>query len=129
MNGPIGVVAVGADKKTLAVTDYNNHRVQIVTTEGVFIRQIGNGLSGAGPNQFNFPNAICVMCDGATLVVADYANHRLQILNVDGTFLKQIGNGQGAGLTQFNSPMGVCVSWSTLLVATDGGNNRLQVLQ
>lgn len=81
----------------------SNHRIQVFTEAGDFVRKWGT--FGSAPGQFF--NPIGVTLDlSQNLYVADQGNQRIQEFTGDGTFLKQWGSG-------FN-PTGV---------ATDSANN------
>mmetsp|Transcript_53461 Transcript_53461/g.125733 ORF Transcript_53461/g.125733 Transcript_53461/m.125733 type:complete len:132 (-) Transcript_53461:11-406(-) len=60
--------AGGRQPLNLVVCDSHNHRLQIVTTEGRFVRTIGS--RGRGNLQFTYPSGVAVLEDG-NLVVCD----------------------------------------------------------
>jgi tripartite motif-containing protein 2/3 len=61
------------------VADYGNHRVQVFTKEGEFVRKFGG--KGTESGQFNGPSAIAIGQDG-TVIVAEDGNHRIQVFGV-----------------------------------------------
>ena len=61
------------------ITDYNNHRVQVFSPDGVFQREFGKG-------QLNRPYDILITADGHVLV-ADANNNRVVIFNTTGQFI------------------------------------------
>ncbi|MEZ4517692.1 MAG: TIGR03663 family protein [Chloroflexota bacterium] len=71
--GPRAIVFLNENE--LAITDTGNHRIQVMDTDGNFLRQVG-GL-GSSPGQFNEPVGLAVGSDG-TLFVADTWNGRIQ---------------------------------------------------
>ncbi len=84
------------------VCDAGNHRIQMLTADGVPIGAFGG--FGSGPGQFNAPTAVVVAAPsfGAgngdedttpdpLLVVADQQNNRLQVFELDGQFVAAIG--------------------------------------
>ncbi|MFL5843954.1 MAG: hypothetical protein ACJ762_04605 [Solirubrobacteraceae bacterium] len=117
------------------VADTGNHRLQLFSAAGGFIRKLGRdagaGTSGSAGGEFNLPASIVI--DGAgNLLVAEAGNHRIQRLNEFGGFLGEWGkNGgdgtAGSGNGEFNSPRGIALDNSTgdILVA-DTGNHRVQ---
>ena len=71
------------------VTDYNNHCVQVISPDGVFQRELGEG-------QLNYPRGILITADGYVLpVVADSDNNRVVIFSTTGQLVHffQVGSG------------------------------------
>jgi hypothetical protein len=60
----------------IIICDNGNHRVQICTRDGEFVRCIGGGA----PMQFNSPWGAAVDGEAAQIIVADYNNKRIQII-------------------------------------------------
>ena len=58
------------------VTECDNRRVSMFTSEGQFLRSFGT--KGEGPGQFNSPRGIAVDRDGL-VYVSDTLNNRIQI--------------------------------------------------
>jgi hypothetical protein len=108
------------------VTDSNNHRIQVISQSGAFLKAIGNG-QGAGPAQFAFPTDVAAMPNGEVWVT-DCENHRIQVISQSGDFVKAIGHGRGAGRTQFSRPFGVAAMPNGEVWVTDWGNHRIQVM-
>jgi tripartite motif-containing protein 71 len=87
------------------VADTFNHRVQVFTSSGVFLREWGQ--QGRGQGQLDMPQGIAV--DGSGKVyVADTFNDRVQVFSTDGTFLGRWGEG-GSGEGEFAGPRGMWV--------------------
>ena len=86
---PGGVaVAVNGD---LFVADFNNHRVQQLSSEGEFIRQWGvTGETGFLAGKFNYPTDVALDAEG-NLYVADGYNDRIQVFGPDGALLRKWG--------------------------------------
>ena len=80
-NGPRGIAVLG-DGTTLAVCDFGNHRVKIISSlDGRLIRNIGKtARPGVGEDEFNKPIAVAVLGDGVTLAVTDLENNRINTL-------------------------------------------------
>ena len=116
------------------VADFGNHRVQVLTKDGVYVRTLGTtGSAGAGELQFNCPEGVAVE-DGPTglVYVADYSNHRVQVLTKDGVFVRTLGTtgSAGAGEHQFSGPCAVAVEDGNegLVYIVDSCNHRVQML-
>ena len=76
-------VAISIDGEIL-VTD--EHRLQKLTTDGVCVKSVGEGTSGSGRLQFNYPRGIAVHPTTGQIFVADSYNNRIQVFNNDLTF-------------------------------------------
>ena len=86
------------DHNNILVADTFNHRLQMFTSEGVFITSVGS--RGSGPLQFIGPFDVAINRNGK-LFISDNGNHRVQVLNSDLTFSHCFGSeGEAAG--QFN---------------------------
>ena len=60
----------------IIVADSRNNRVQVFTSNGVFINAFGT--SGTGPGQFDRPSGVCIAPNG-DIVVVDFGNNRVQV--------------------------------------------------
>ena len=81
-NGPFGLTVAGGQ---VFVCDFGNHRVQVLTSDLVFVRQIGS--EGSGQGQFSLPYDITHDEEG-NLYVTDVGNNRVQVFNTQGKFLR-----------------------------------------
>ncbi|MGW7434363.1 NHL domain-containing protein [Streptomyces sp. NPDC054861] len=138
LNGPFGVAVDSAG--TVYFSDYHNHRVRKVTTDGKVGTVTGNGSAGnkgdggpAASAQLNGPHAVAT--DGAgVLYIVDYGNHRLRRITADGTIDTVAGTGAGgfggdggpAASAKLKSPVGVAVDSTGALYIADYGNNRVR---
>ena len=98
----------------LLVVDGDNHRVQMFTLEGKFIKSVGR--RGIGRQlQFQSPRGITVDPTSHQVFIADTGNHRIQVLNNDLTYSHEFGRKHGE--LYLNSPVDVaCDSNSNLYV-------------
>ena len=120
-NWPWGV-AVNANDE-IAVTDQNNHRVQIFNSEGKFLRSFGKKGDMAG--EFNNPLGITFHNNG-NIFVADSSNHRIQIFSGEGEFVGRFG-GAGSLDSQLSNPMGLSVDSEGNIIVTDAGNKLIKI--
>ena len=68
-------------------------------------RNGGDGISGAGDGEFNYPSGIATDESGFVYVTDTY-NHRIQKFTSDGQFVAKWGS-YGSGDGQFNYPRGI----------------------
>ena len=85
------------------VVDSGNHRVQMFTSEGIYVGEWGS--QGAGPGEFQSPTYICV---DDSVYVADTGNHRIQKFSQDGVFQRAWGI-EGSGPGEFMDIAGLAV--------------------
>jgi C1A family cysteine protease len=117
------------------VADTFNHRIQVVSPSGQFIRFIGslgldasgNPLYGSGNCQFYQPNGVAVDLSG-NYVITDTYNDRIQVISPLGVFIRQFGSYATGGNGYFNAPDGVAIDLSGNYVIADSGNNLIQVI-
>jgi DNA-binding beta-propeller fold protein YncE len=98
---PVSIAA--APDGTLLIGDYEQNRIQRVSSTGTYMASYGS--AGSGNGQFNIPADIAVAPDGG-FYVADAANHRVQRFTSSGAFVTSWGS-LGTGPGQFNSPTAV----------------------
>ena len=110
----------------LLVVDKRNHRVQMFTLEGKFIKSVGQ--EGNGRLQFSSPQGITVHPSSGKVFIADTRNHRIQVLNNDLTYSHEFGSRGNNGYGLLIRPVDVaCDSHGNIYVA-DSLNKRVQVL-
>ena len=102
---PCGL-AIGPDEN-LFVSDFNNHRVVVLSTNGEYIQHFGS--KGSGVEELDKPQGIAI--SGDELYICDSYNYRIKIVKAtDGSFIRQIGS-QGTSWGQFdNRPIRVAVT-------------------
>ncbi|MEU5919014.1 RICIN domain-containing protein [Streptomyces sp. NPDC047141] len=135
---PLGVVPDSAG--SLYITDYHNHRVRMVTTDGKITTVAGTGTAGfkgdGGPAvsaQLNGLHGVAVGGAG-DLYIADHKNHRIRKVSADGTISTVAGNGTagfkgdgGAAVSaQLNGPVGLVMDSCGTLYFTDHLNHRVR---
>ncbi|CAH3134006.1 unnamed protein product [Pocillopora meandrina] len=112
-------VAVSA-KDEIAITDHNNHRVQIFNSEGNYLRS----FSTEGV-EFKFPTGITYH-DNGNIFVADYGNSRIQIFKGKGEYVGSFG-GRGSLDSQLLSPCGLSVDSDGNIIVTDSGDRLIKI--
>ena len=111
-------VAVSA-KDDIAITDHNNHRVQIFNSEGNYLRSFGT--EGV---EFKFPTGITYH-DNGNIFVADNGNNRIQIFSGKGEYVGSFG-GKGRLDSQLSSPCGLSVDSDGNIIVADSVNKLIK---
>ncbi|WP_413757071.1 RICIN domain-containing protein [Streptomyces sp. MMBL 11-3] len=138
LNRPYGVAVDGTG--TLYFSDYNNHRVRKITTDGKVSTVAGTGAAGyRGDNgpaqaaQLNCPREVAVDSAGS-LYVVDANNHRVRKITADGQISTVAGTGTPgfsgdggpAASARLNLPLGVAVDSGGNLYVADYNNHRIR---
>ena len=78
------------------VADFGNHRIQIFTSEGQFLRKFGR--YGKGNGELSYPMGISIDCDNVVYVTEINDNHRVSVFICEGKFLTSfVSKGSGPG--------------------------------
>ncbi|MGW2963883.1 NHL domain-containing protein [Streptomyces sp. NPDC001220] len=138
LNRPYGIAVDSSG--TLYFSDYNNHRVRKITTDGRISTVAGTGTAGfsgdGGPAtaaQLNLPLGVAVDSTGV-LYVAEYNNHRVRKITTDGKISTVAGTGSAgfkgdggpAVSAQLTRPRGLAVNDAGDLYIADSGNQRIR---
>ncbi|MFD0309636.1 RICIN domain-containing protein [Streptomyces sp. NPDC127119] len=138
LNRPYGIAVDSTG--TLYFSDYNNHRVRRITTDGKISTVAGTGVAGyRGDNgpalaaQLNSPREVAVDSAGA-LYITDAGNHRVRKITADGTISTVAGigvagfagDGGPATAARLNYPLGVAVDSADTVYISDHTNHRVR---
>ena len=118
---PWGVAVNARDE--IAVTDKNNHRVQIFNSDGNYLRCFGREGNKAG--EFKNPRGITFGKNG-NIFVADKGNHRIQIFNGEGEYVGSFG-GRGSLDSQLFLPWGLSVDGDGNIIVADSGRQLIKI--
>ena len=121
--GPLGV-AVNERDDEIAVTDNGNHRIQVFSRDGTYLRSFGR--KGDEQGEFNAPVGIAFDRKNGNILVADSNNHRVQLFSEQGEYLKHFGE-QGNLDHQLNSPGGLSVDSDRNFIVADSGNKVIKI--
>lgn len=122
LNNPTGVT-VTTDGKVF-VSDQTSHCLQVFSTTGKHIQQIGGLGHGSGPGQLFKPNNLAVT-PGGFLLVPEIRNCRVSIFTSEGSFLHCFGKlGLAPGCFKF--PFAVAVGNDETVFVTDCDGQRVQ---
>lgn len=106
------------------VADGKNHRIQVFTDEGVYLKQFGK--EGRGEGELNQPGIIAIDSSNAMLYVGERGNDRVSIFSTDGEFIKSFGR-RGECHAEFNQIRGLAVDGRGALYVSDRENKRIQI--
>ncbi len=124
-----GSVAVAAGSGDVYVADTNHNRVVVYSPAGTLLARFGagggNGASGAGPGEFDHPDAVTVAASG-DIYVADTYNNRIVELSPAGAVLAQWGS-RGTADGRLHSPTGIALDAAGNVYVVDSENNRIEV--
>ena len=105
------------------MTNYDNHRIQVFTAEGEFLRAFGKRDEGRG--ELSGPCGLAI--DSTSRVyISEWSNHRVSVFTSEGEFVTSFGS-EGNGPRQLYFPTGLAVDCSSgVLYVCDNWNNRIQ---
>jgi len=119
--GPWGVAVNARDE--IAVTDFVNHRVQIFSSNGNYLRTFGR--QGNKNGEFEFLTGIAFHKNG-NIFVADSGNARVQIFSGEGKYVSSFGV-KGSLDTQLSDPCGLSVDSDGNIIVSDTGNKLIKI--
>ncbi len=117
---PQGIVQ-GPDDH-IYVADAVNHRIQVFTTEGKFVRTFGQ--VGSRPGELRYPYDVNFDRAGR-LHVTEYGNCRVTLFTPEGKLLTCFGR-PGRERGEFDHPWGCNIASDGTLYVSDTMNNRIQ---
>lgn len=120
-----GIGHIACDPKTgnLFLADSCNHRIQVFTAEGKFVRMFGKHGNDRG--NLDCPFGVAVDA-GGLVYVTEAANNRVSVFNPRGQFVTMFGcKGEEPG--EFMSPNGIRVDSCGVIYVCDSENNRVQM--
>jgi DNA-binding beta-propeller fold protein YncE len=116
----IGVDAEGR----LYTADSCNHRIQVFSADGTFLRQYGT--PGNRPGEMSYPYDIRIDAGGRQFV-CEFGNSRIQVFDREDRLVELIG-GPGRAPGQFNNPWSIALDSQGNLIVADSQNHRVQKL-
>jgi DNA-binding beta-propeller fold protein YncE len=106
----------------LYVADSCNHRIQVLSSDGKFLRAYGKPGNGLG--EFSYPYDICVDKEGRQYV-CEFGNSRIQVFDANDRPIEIIG-GPGAEPGRFSNPWSLALDSAGNLYVADSQNHRVQ---
>ena len=111
------------ERNEIAVTEVGNHRVQVFSSDGTYLRSFGG--KGDKQGEFYWPAGIAFDNNG-NIIVADGSNHRGQIFSDQGEHLNQFG-GKAKLDHQLNAPHGLSVDNDGNIIVADRFNKLIKI--
>ena len=105
------------------VADEGNHRIQVFTAEGRYLRQFGR--LGNGDGELYSPVGICIGRDDV-VYVAEMSNDRVSLFTCEGVHMRSFGS-SGSELGRFHGPHGIALDKDENIYVADMRNNRIQI--
>lgn len=106
------------------VADSCNHRIQIFSRDGKWLKTYGR--AGRGLGELSYPYDVRVDRQGRQYV-CEFGNSRIQVFDTNQQSVEIIG-GPGAAPGQFNNPWAIALDSHGNLYVADAGNHRVQKL-
>ena len=105
------------------ITDYFNHRIQVLNPDLTFSHTFGT--KGSAEGQFYNPNDVAIDRRGL-VYVTDCWNHRIQVFTPDGHYLSHFG-AEGSGPGQLSYPTGIVIDDNNLIYIAESDNHRISI--
>ena len=121
LTSPWGVAV--NDRDEIAVTELNNERVSVFSSDGTHLRSFGR--EGKNNGEFNQPSGIAFDSFG-NIIVADCENHRVQVFDRNGKFLRKFGK-HGTLDHKLKSPEGLSINANGDIIVADYGNKLIKI--
>jgi DNA-binding beta-propeller fold protein YncE len=106
----------------LYVADSCNHRIQIFSGDGTWLKTFGR--PGRSSGELSYPYDVRVDREGRQFV-CEFGNSRIQVFDAQNRPLEILG-GPGTRPGQFNNPWSIALDSQGNLYVADAGNHRVQ---
>lgn len=110
----------------IVVSDTRNHRVQLFSPEGVFMRKYGYESMPSMWRHFDSPRGVAFDPNG-NVVTTDFNNHRLVVISADFLHARVLTCETGTTPKQFLRPQGIIVDDDGNILIADSRNHQIQV--
>ena len=121
LNQPYGVAVNERDE--IAVTEHGNHRVQVFSSDGTYLRSFGR--QGNKQGEFKYPCGI-TKHETNNIIVVESGNHRVQFFSEQGEYLSQFG-GKGNLDHQLFTPLSLSVDNKGNILVADSVNKSIKI--
>ena len=118
-NGPCGI-SVDANGRII-VTDWNNHRIQVFSSDGRFLFKFGD-QSG---DKLKHPRNAIYSPTEECFIVSDTGHNVIKVYDKKGKFMRTIGK-PGSKRGELFSPRGIAIDRNDRIIICDFDNHRIQ---
>ena len=122
LSNPWGVTV--NERNEIAVTEVGNHRIQVFSSDGTYLRSFGK--KGDKQGELNWPAGIAFDVKNENILVVDSSNNRVQLFSEQGESLSKFG-GKGNLDHQLMNPHGLSVNSDGNIIVADSGNKLVKV--
>ena len=112
------------ERNEIVVTEDGNHRIQVFSSDGTFLRSFGRKVDKQG--ELNWPAEIAINIKNENILVVDNSNHRVQLFSEQGEYLNQFG-GKGNLDHHLTTPCGLSVNCDGNVIVADSGNKLVKI--
>ena len=119
---PVGVAVNNRDE--IAVTEAENHRVQVFRSDGTYLTCFGG--PGHGKGEFDFPCGIAFDETG-NLLVSDRKNNRVQVFDEQGKYLDEFDGSERSVDSELDRPLDLNIDSDGNIIVADAGNKVVKV--
>ena len=112
------------ERNEIAVTEVGNHRIQVFSSDGTYLRSFGR--KGDKQGELNWPAGIAFDIKNENILVADSKNNRVQFFSEQGEYVKQFGV-KGNLDHQLVIPHGLSVNCDGNIIVADSGNKLVKI--
>jgi hypothetical protein len=133
-SGPEGIT-VDARTNLIYISDSEDHRIRVLTPNGIVTTVAGTGIPAYGDAvfgsaaSFNAPTGLAISPDGAFLFVSDFGNHRIRCVNISAGSGYAVTTFIGSGSAQFLEGVGTAAGLSGPLGLAFDLNMNLLVIE
>ena len=116
------------ERDEIAVTDTVNHRIQVFSSDGTYLRSFGTARGDKqGVGIVTIPTGVAFdRKNYGNILVVDGNNHRVQLFSEQGEYLNHFGE-QGNLDHQLESPRGLSVDSDCNVIVADSGNKVIKI--
>ena len=111
-------IAISDRTGTIAVADFKNNRVQLFTSDGVYLTEYGQ--KGPASKKLHLPRSVAFNRSGDVIIIDDYRD--ICGFTKSGQFIKNISN------QHLVKPRNMTVACDGRMVVCDGGDKTVKVL-
>ena len=112
------------ERNEIAVTETGNHRIQVFTSDAIYLRSFGRKSDKKG--ELDWPAGIAFDIKNEKILVADSDNHRVQLFSEQGEYLNRF-SGKGNLDHQLIDPLGLSVDCDGNIVVVGSGNKVVKL--